>query len=46
MNRQFNALRADQDQEEAVQEFQRLDRVALPVVDSTGCWWAWSRSTT
>ncbi len=36
MDRQFSALRADQDQEEAVREFQRLDRVALPVVDSTG----------
>lgn len=36
MDRQFFALRADQDQEVAVQEFQRLDRVALPVVDSQG----------
>ncbi len=36
MDRQFYALRADQDQEEAVKEFSRLDRVALPVVDSTG----------
>lgn len=36
MDRQFFALRADQDQEEAVQAFQRLDRVALPVVDSKG----------
>ncbi|HEY3242858.1 MAG TPA: CBS domain-containing protein, partial [Phycisphaerae bacterium] len=36
MDRQFFALRADQDQEEAVREFQRLDRIALPVVDSTG----------
>lgn len=36
MDRSFEALRADQDQEEAVREFQRLDRVALPVVDSTG----------
>ncbi len=36
MDRQFSALRADQDQEEAVREFQRLDRVALPVVDSVG----------
>ncbi len=34
MDRQFSALRVDQDQEEAVREFQRLDRVALPVVDS------------
>ncbi|MEK6675672.1 MAG: magnesium transporter [Planctomycetota bacterium] len=36
MNRQFSVLRADLDQEEAVREFQRLDRVALPVVDSSG----------
>jgi len=36
MDRKFNTLRADQDQEEAVREFQRLDRVALPVVDSNG----------
>src|SRR5262249_30291059 len=36
MDRQFNALRADQDQEEAVREFSRLDRVALPVIDSNG----------
>ncbi len=36
MDRQLATLRADQDQEEAVREFQRLDRVALPVVDSTG----------
>jgi magnesium transporter len=36
MDRTFSALRADQDQEEAVREFQRLDRVALPVVDSSG----------
>ncbi len=36
MDRTFNALRADQDQEEAVREFQRLDRVALPVVDTGG----------
>ena len=36
MDRQFSALRVDQDQEEAVREFQRLDRVALPVVDSAG----------
>ena len=36
MDRQFSVLRADQDQEEAVREFKRLDRVALPVVDSNG----------
>jgi magnesium transporter len=36
MDRQFFALRADQDQEDAVREFQRLDRTALPVVDTTG----------
>ncbi len=36
MDRQFSALRADQDQEEAVREFKRLDRVALPAVDSNG----------
>jgi magnesium transporter len=36
MDRQFFALRAVEDQEEAVRAFQRLDRVALPVVDSTG----------
>lgn len=36
MDRQFAALRANQDQEEAVREFQRLDRTALPVVDTTG----------
>ncbi len=36
MDRQFSVLRVDQDQEEAVREFQRLDRVALPVVDSAG----------
>ena len=34
MDRQFHALRVDQDQEEAVRDFKRLDRVALPVVDS------------
>ncbi|MBK8267165.1 MAG: magnesium transporter [Planctomycetes bacterium] len=36
MDRQFNTLRADQEEEEAVKEFQRLDRVALPVVDTAG----------
>jgi len=36
MDRQFFALRADQDQEEAVKAFRDLDRVALPVVDSKG----------
>lgn len=36
MDRQFNTLRADQEEEEAVTEFQRLDRVALPVVDTAG----------
>ncbi len=36
MDRDFFALRADQDQEEAVQAFRDLDRVALPVVDSSG----------
>jgi len=36
MDRQFSALRADQDQEESVRAFQRLDRVALPVVDTSG----------
>jgi magnesium transporter len=36
MNRSFHALRADQDQEEAVLMLQRYDRVALPVVDSRG----------
>jgi magnesium transporter len=36
MDRQFFALRADQDQEEAVKAFRDLDRVALPVVDSNG----------
>lgn len=36
MDRQFFALRADQDQEEAVRAFKRLDRVALPVVDTAG----------
>lgn len=36
MDRQYSALRADQDQEVAVSEFKRLDRVALPAVDSNG----------
>ncbi len=36
MDGQFSALRVNHDQEEAVREFQRLDRVALPVVDSSG----------
>ncbi len=36
MDRQHDALRVDQDQEEAVRDFKRLDRVALPVVDSAG----------
>jgi magnesium transporter len=36
MNRQFVALRADQDQEEAVRQMARYDRIALPVVDSRG----------
>lgn len=36
MNGQFVALRADQDQEECVEAFKRYDRVALPVVDSSG----------
>jgi magnesium transporter len=36
MDHQFVALQAGQDQEEAVRTFQKLDRVALPVVDSTG----------
>lgn len=36
IDRQFSSLRADQDQEEAVLAFQRFDRVALPVVDSSG----------
>ncbi len=36
MNRQFVALRADQNQEESVRAFQQYDRVALPVVDSSG----------
>ncbi|HWL95157.1 MAG TPA: magnesium transporter [Phycisphaerae bacterium] len=33
MDRQYQALRVDQDQEDAVKEFKRLDRSALPVVD-------------
>ncbi len=36
MNRSFVALRADQDQEEAVDLLTRYDRTALPVVDSRG----------
>jgi magnesium transporter len=36
MDRQFVTLRADQDQEESVRAFQQYDRVALPVVDSSG----------
>ncbi len=36
MHRDFSGLRADQDQEEAVKAFRDLDRVALPVVDSSG----------
>lgn len=36
MNRQFEALRADQDQEEAVRLMARYDRIALPVIDSRG----------
>ncbi len=36
MNRQFEALRADQPQEEAVELLLKYDRVALPVVDSNG----------
>ncbi|GMV95799.1 MAG: magnesium transporter [Phycisphaerae bacterium] len=36
MNRQFSALSTHQDQEEAVDAFKRLDRIALPVVDSAG----------
>lgn len=36
MDQQYYALRADQDQEEAVREFKRLDRVALPVIDTAG----------
>lgn len=33
---QVEALQARQDQEEAVREFQELDRIVLPVVDSKG----------
>jgi len=36
MDRQFVALEATQDQEEAVTAFRRLDRTALPVTDSDG----------
>lgn len=36
MNHQFVALRADQDQEEAVRAMSRYDRLVLPVVDSRG----------
>ena len=36
MNRSFHALRADQDQEQAVLTLQRYDRTALPVVDTRG----------
>ncbi len=36
MNRQFESLRADQDQEEAVRLMARYDRIALPVIDSRG----------
>jgi len=36
MDRSFVALRATDDQEEAVRTFERYDRVALPVVDSHG----------
>lgn len=36
MDRRYDVLSVEQDQEEAVKEFKRLDRVALPVVDSTG----------
>lgn len=36
MNQSFVALRADQDQKEAVDLLTRYDRVALPVVDSRG----------
>ncbi|QOJ00541.1 MAG: magnesium transporter [Phycisphaeraceae bacterium] len=36
LNRQFISLRADEDQEHAVQTLQRYDRSALPVVDSRG----------
>jgi len=36
MNGQFVALKATDDQEEAVRAFKKYDRVALPVVDSGG----------
>jgi magnesium transporter len=36
MHRDYSGLRADQDQEEAVKAFRDLDRVALPVVDTSG----------
>lgn len=36
MDNQVFALQAAQDQEEAVRAFQEQDRIALPVVDSTG----------
>lgn len=36
MNQNFVALRADQDQEEAVRMMARYDRIVLPVVDSRG----------
>jgi len=36
MDRHFVALQATEDQEEAVNAFQRYDRVALPVVDRQG----------
>lgn len=36
MNHQFESLRADQDQEEAVRLMARYDRIALPVIDSRG----------
>ena len=36
MNRQFDSLRADQPQEDAVELLQKYDRVAMPVIDSRG----------
>ncbi len=36
MDGQYVALRATDDQEEAVEAFKKYDRVALPVLDSTG----------
>ncbi|MBX3396835.1 MAG: magnesium transporter [Phycisphaerae bacterium] len=36
MDRRYDVLSVEQDQEDAVREFKRLDRVALPVVDSAG----------